>query len=227
MLRLTFKLILFFSLSLCIFSCKNDKKTEAISALNVPTMPAQQAEPELTAEGATTYKVTEGVVNWQGRKTVTNTKHYGTLKVASGEILVKEGRIVNGTVKIDMKSLSVTDLQDPKEKTDLEGHLKSADFFEVEKYPEAIFTIEDALPSRVPGFNRAIAGTLTMKGKTNTVNIPVNLTIDNNSLTANSVTFQIQRTDWGINFGTDVVGTVKNKVIDNIILLSLTLTAKP
>jgi polyisoprenoid-binding protein YceI len=226
MFKIKFLLGCIVLLNICFSACKNEPKV-ASPTLNLPALPAREAEPELTLEGAIPYKVSEGIIYWQGRKTITNTFHNGEIKLAGGEIMVKEGRIVSGSIKIDMKSLTATDLSDPKEKASLEEHLKSADFFDVEKYPFAEYKIEDALPSRIPSYDRAIVGNLTIKDKSNGVNIPTKLTIDKSSLVANSLTFQISRTDWGINFGSGVIGTAKDKAIDDIILFSLKMTAKP
>jgi polyisoprenoid-binding protein YceI len=213
-------------LNLCFTACKSDTK-EAPSKLNIPASSARQAEPQLTLEGAIPYKVTEGVINWQGSKTLPQVLHFGTIKVLGGEIMVKEGRIVEGNIKVDMNSLSVTDPKDPKENADLLKHLKSADFFDVAKFPTAEFRIDDALPSSIPDIDRIVVGKLTIKGISNSVNIPTKLTIDKNSLVANSLGFQIQRQDWGITFGSGPLGVIKENAIDNIIKFTLSITAKP
>jgi polyisoprenoid-binding protein YceI len=225
MLKVKFLLSFVVLFNLCFIACKSDKK-ETPSTLNPAPAAPRQAEPMLTLEGAVPYKVTEGTVIWQGSK-MPSKKHTGTIKVMGGEIMVKEGRIVEGTVKVDMTSISVTDLTEADGKGDLEKHLKDADFFNVEKFPTAEFTIEETLPTSVPDVDRFIVGKLNLKGISKGVNIPVKMTIDKSSLSVTSMAFQITRTEWGINFGSGLIGTAKDKIIDDVILLSLKLTAKP
>ncbi|MFN4254301.1 MAG: YceI family protein [Saprospiraceae bacterium] len=214
--------------STLVFSCKSDKKTDLNATID-PTNPTKpivlEAEPELSTTGAAAYSVTEGVVYWQGRKKIGGL-HNGTIRIAGGELLVKEGRLVDGTITLDMASISVSDLKDPGEKADLESHLKEADFFDTAKFPTAEFDVQEVLPSQMPDFNRVISGDLKMKGKAAQVNIPVKLTIDGNTLTAQSATFIINRTQWGVNYRSTVLGTAKDKLIDDNVVLSLTLAAK-
>ncbi|MGB0261158.1 MAG: YceI family protein, partial [Flavobacteriaceae bacterium] len=72
--------------------------------------------------------VKSGTVNWTGYK-VTG-QHSGTLALKSGSINIQDGQLVGGEFVVDMTSLTVTDLKG-KGKANLEGHLKSDDFFGV------------------------------------------------------------------------------------------------
>lgn len=204
-----------------LFSCKNEPKTaqtqpevETITLSPVPT------------EGAATFVVTEGTVEWSGTKTVKKTGHQGTINVDAGELLVNQGQLLSGKVSLDMNSVSVTDIKDPGERRDLESHLKDADFFETDKYPKAEFVFDEVLPSNTPNFNYVLVGKLTMKGQTNPINIPVALNIEGNELRAESPTFQINRTQWGVNFRSGTLGTLKDKMIDDTVPLRLSLVAK-
>ena len=58
-----------------------------------------------------------------------------------------------------------------------------------------------------------------MKGKTKSVNIPVMLKINEDDLTAESATFPINRTDWGVNFRSGLLGTAKDKLINDVVTL--------
>jgi polyisoprenoid-binding protein YceI len=125
-----------------------------------------------------------------------------------------------------MHSLAVNNVKDPGARADLESHLKDSDFFEVKKYPTGKFVFDEVLPSNKPDFDWIISGDLTMKGKTNRVHIPVKMTITDDELTAQSANFVINRTKWGINFQSGILGTVKNKIIEDIVPLSITISAK-
>ena len=56
--------------------------------------------------------------------------------MSDGTIQIIDENTINGNITIDMGSINVTDLQG-RAKEMLEGHLRSADFFEVENYPNA------------------------------------------------------------------------------------------
>jgi polyisoprenoid-binding protein YceI len=153
--------------------------------------------------------------------------HSGTINIEGGELVVDNGQLQSGTVNIDMNSLTVSDLNDAGEKKELESHLKDGDFFNVRKYPQAQFKFSEVLPSTLPAFNAVIAGELTMKGKSKTVNVPVKLILTEDLLTAESAAFPINRTDWGVNFRSGILGTVRDKMIEDVVPLSLKLKAKP
>ena len=216
--------ILMFAAALLALSCKNDapQKDAANNLPKVDTLPTYQTP---STDGAATFILTEGTVYWNGKKATGNV-HTGTISVQSGELLVKDGALIGGNFVIDMNSITVTDLKEPKEKSDLESHLKDTDFFEAGKYPTGTFVIDEVLPSKNPAFNAIVRGDLTLKGKTNPINIPATVTIIGNELQAATVTFAINRTDFGVNFRSGILGTAKDKLIEDIVTLTMTLKAK-
>src|SRR5688572_22658158 len=74
-------------------------------------------------------------VEWFAEK-VTG-KHQGIVALSRGVIYNDHGKL-GGTFIMDMTTIEVTDLKDDK-KAKLEGHLKSDDFFGVEKFPTSTF----------------------------------------------------------------------------------------
>jgi polyisoprenoid-binding protein YceI len=206
----------------CLFSCKND--TKPVETTSAPKPDTIEMKPVPT-EGAATFTITQGAVNWVGKKAIGN-GHEGTITVKSGTLTVNQNTILDGKITLDMQSIAVTDIKDAGERRDLESHLKDADFFEAEKFPEATFVIKEVLPNNNPAFNWLIVGDLTMKGKTNSVNIPVTVTFEGDQLRATSPTFPINRTQWGVNFRSGLLGTTRDKLIDDNVLLTLTLQAK-
>jgi polyisoprenoid-binding protein YceI len=207
-----------------LFACQNEPKKETITDA-VPKPDTIRVGPTPSADGAATYTVTEGVIYWSAKKT-TGGQHNGSIKVKSGSFKINEGQILSGSVIMDMTSVEVLDLKDPGEKSDLEQHLKDNDFFETAKYPEGTFTFDEMLPSNLPAFNTVIPGILTLKGKNSPVNIPLKTTLNANELVAESATFIINRTNWGINFHSGILGTTKDKLIDDNVMLSLRVKAK-
>lgn len=210
---------------LSLISCQDESKTNPDTKITAPTSPDTiRMAPAPVGEGIS-YSVTEGVVNWLGKRSVGNL-HTGTIKVQNGDLLVSRGQLISGTIHLDMTSVSVNNLKDPGAKSDLESHLKDSDFFDVKRHPAGTFKIDEVLPSNLPEFNWVVSGELTLKGKTNRVNIPVKMTISDKEIRAQSANFVINRTQWGINFQSGILGTVKDKVIEDIVPLSLTLSAK-
>jgi polyisoprenoid-binding protein YceI len=125
-----------------------------------------------------------------------------------------------------MNAITVTDIKDPGERRDLESHLKDSDFFEVNKYPKAEFVFEEVLPGKAENFNWVLNGHLTMKGKKVPLTIPVMIRMEGDVLQAESPAFPINRTLWGVNFQSGILGTARDKMIDDMVPLMLKVTAK-
>ena len=86
-------------------------------------------------EGVYSVVVNRTELSWIGKEISTKI-HTGTLNLSDGTIQIIDENTINGNITIDMSSINVTDLQG-RAKEMLEGHLRSADFFEVENYPNA------------------------------------------------------------------------------------------
>ncbi|MAV04910.1 MAG: lipid-binding protein, partial [Flavobacteriaceae bacterium] len=64
-----------------------------------------------------------------------------SLDFKSGEMTFKGGLVVSGNFIVDMTSISVEDISGSGKKR-LEGHLKSDDFFSVDKHDKALLSIK-------------------------------------------------------------------------------------
>ncbi|MBL7828481.1 MAG: YceI family protein [Saprospiraceae bacterium] len=212
------------ALSFVVFnSCQNTVE----QSQNANTSPDTLIQTAVSKEtGSSVYQVVKGEVRWIGKKAL-GSSHQGTIQVEAGELVISNSNLVSGKITIDMNSLAVTDIQDAGERRDLESHLKDADFFEVEKFPKAEFVFDQVVTGgNNPNFNAIASGQLTMKGKVNRVNIPVKLDIDQASLKAESASFLIDRTKWGVNFRSSALHTVKDKLIEDNVILTFSLEAK-
>ena len=152
----------------------------------------------------TTYTVDAAQSNmtWDGKK-VTG-QHNGTVKIANGTVLVDKNKLVGGTVNVDMNSIVSLDLTDAGYNQKLIGHLKSDDFFSVEKHANATFKINSATPIKgakagAPNYN--VAGNLTIKGITQPVTFPATVTVNGNTISAKSEAITLDRTKWDIRYG--------------------------
>lgn len=136
------------------------------------------------------------VINWKGYK-VTGS-HTGTIKINAGNLQMEDGQLVGGSFTIDMNTINCTDLQG-EYKGKLEGHLKSADFFGVEKYPTATFKITNVVSRGTPGAYK-ITGNLTIKETTKAVRFNVNLAEEDGKQIATG-DVQIDRSDFDVRYG--------------------------
>jgi polyisoprenoid-binding protein YceI len=122
--------------------------------LSVFSAGLMNAQTKLTAD---TGKTT---LNWLGEK-VTG-QHTGTVNLKSGWLTMKENRIVGGEFLIDM-----TTIKDSGGNARLEGHLKSDDFFGVEKFPVAMLVLKSS--DSFDKGSAVVKGELTIKGVTNPI----------------------------------------------------------
>ena len=155
-------------------------------------------------------------IEWTGYKIFKsdNTSHYGYLKLESGQVTVKDGKLESGNFVTSMNSLSAEDLKnDADSKGKLEGHLKSGDFFETEKYPTASFEITKVEPNAAGDFNTKIEGNLTIKGVTKPVSFNANVSVKEGVVMIKSEKKDINRTDFGVNFKAPAAnGVVKDEI---------------
>lgn len=197
-------------------SCKNKgDATEAKAAGEVAS-----------TENAKSFKVNTAAtkVMWEGTKLTGS--HKGTLDVSKGEIAVNNGEIKGGSFTIDMTSLSNSDLSG-EQKGKLEGHLKSADFFDVANHENAKFQITKVTKlSGDANANHMIYGNLTMKDATKEIGFKANVNINGNAISVSTPAFKIDRTEWGVEYGSDkFFDNLKDKAINDDITLSISLKA--
>ncbi|MDP2272828.1 MAG: YceI family protein [Archangium sp.] len=174
------------SLLLVFAACKpsNNAAPKATSAAVI-------AEPAAVApiEGAVAYPFTQAdsKLTWLGQK-VTG-KHEGSFGVFGGIIELVGGDVTKSRVRaeIDMSSLSTT----PDK---LAAHLKSDDFFGVEKFPRATF-VSTAIQKT--GETYSVTGNLTMHGATRAITFPASITVSDAEVSVNAE-FAINRKEFGI-----------------------------
>ena len=133
-------------------------------------------------------------LQWEAKKVV-GAGHKGTLTFSSGEFTYKNNELVGGSFVVDMNTLTVTDEDmDAKGKAKLEGHLKSDDFFAVEKFPTATLKLKTVTKTQA-GYKAE--GDLTIKGITN----PVTVELLRTAAEGFASTVVINRTQYDIKYG--------------------------
>ena len=145
-----------------------------------------------TAEGdKKEIKSENSKVVWKGYK-VTGS-HEGIISIKSGHLNFDKDILIGGSFEIDMSTITVTDLEG-EYKGKLEGHLKSDDFFGVEKFPSA--TLYFTKIKSVGKNSYEVTGNITIKGKTETVSFNVSVY----GSKAN-VSLKIDRTKFDVRYG--------------------------
>lgn len=146
----------------------------------------------ITAEGQTNkIDVSKSKINWVGKK-ITG-QHQGIVKLKDGYIVFKNKKVVGGNFTADMKSLTNTD-QTGKSKIKLENHLKSDDFFGVDKYKTSHLVFK-SIGNKGKNIY-AVNADLTIKGVTNPVKF--DLIVKGKTATA---ALKIDRTKYNIKYG--------------------------
>lgn len=204
------KFLTILAIGAAVVSCKK-KADEAVTT--------DAAEVATSEVAATKYmaNATESVIEWTGYKPTG--KHNGTIKIETGVFTVNDGTLETGSFIIDMNSLS-----DSEANAKLEGHLKSADFFDVEKHASAAF--------EVTGFEMVdgksmLSGNLTLKDVKNNVTFPVTTTEDGDTFTLTSEMFTIDRSKWNVEYGSkSFFDDLGDKFINDDIELKVTVKAK-
>jgi len=192
---------------------------------------AQIAEAQAAAEtsGQTfTVDSTASRIRFTGNGVGKN--HPGTFKLSSGSVSVDGNNITGGQFTIDINSMELEETAEIFQ-TQLKPHLLSGDFFDAEKFGTARFEITNVTPyaangtdtSIVAGANFNISGNLTIKDVTKNITFPAKVDLDGTTLKAKG-NFNIDRTQWKMNYGNDK--TLGDKFISETVNIELDLTAR-
>jgi len=158
---------------------------------------------EEPAKNVKEFKVqaSESKVFWTGKKL--SGEHVGVISLKNGEIVLDGDTFVSAKINIDMSSIICTDIEDVNYNQKLVGHLKSDDFFSVDKFPESNFkaTQFDAISgAKSCEANYTVKGMLSIKGISHEISFPAKLEVKNNQLLVYA-TLSVDRTKWDIKYG--------------------------
>ena len=114
------------------------------------------------------------------------------------------GLPASGRFTLDMDTITDLDLEDEGWRGMLHRHLKSDDFFDVERYPEAAFELRgaaaiDGATAGTP--NVKIDGALTLKETTRTISFPAIVAAQEDGSLKAQAAFDFDRTLWGVCYG--------------------------
>ena len=196
--------------SIAFFSCTNAPESD-----EAKTTEAKKVDNDKTAD-VWKLNISDSKIEWVGTK-VTG-YHVGNVPLKSGEIHVKNDEVTGGKFILDIANMEVVGPKgsDTAMNKKLLGHLKSNDFFDVEKNPEGTFELTDVRPYKgdaikdttdprqeeinkykVTDPTHTVSGNLTLKGVTKNIEFPARITVSGNTAEA-IAKFNIDRKDWGI-----------------------------
>lgn len=151
-------------------------------------------------------------------------EHTGNVTAKKGSLIFKGEELVGGEIIADMNTITSTDITNAEYNKKYVDHMKSADFFNTEKFPEAKLVIKS---SKKTDKGIEVKGDLTMLGNTK----PVDFVVTDLKKTDSSVTgksnLKLNRTLWGLKYGSgSFFKGLGDKAIDDEFTLSVELTAK-
>ncbi len=152
-------------------------------------------------------------IEWLGKK-VTG-EHTGNILFKSGTLILKNGELSGGEFLVDMSSITCTDIENADYNAKLVGHLKSDDFFGVDKHPTSKLKLKDV--KKMDDVYQ-VEGELTIKGKTH----PISFNVKNSGNTYEGM-ITIDRTDYDVRYGS---GKFFDGLGDKMIYDDFTLTFK-
>lgn len=221
------KISLLFALmlgALVIYSCKSKSEMEEVTTTDASVI----------LDGFTGTKsidATASMIEWEGSKPLG--KHNGTVNFSEGSLVFTDGKLTGGMFTIDMNSIVVLD-DAGGYKDALLAHLKGTEegkedhFFDVAKFPIGTVKINDVvgIEDDAEG-DLMVYTTLNIKGIDNDVVFKAKVDKTDNSLRFTTPSFNIDRTKWGIKYGSkSFFSDLGDSFINDDIAIKLDVTAK-
>lgn len=195
------------ALSACDNQPAKDKARAEVAA------PASAPTPAPATNKAFEFAAGESKVEWVGAK-VTG-KHDGAFGKFTGTIS-SGGTPEKSSVTVEIDTTSIS-----SDNEKLTGHLKSADFFDVEKHPKARFVSTSIRAGGEKGASHTITGNLELHGVTKSITFPATVKMSDDAVSVDAE-FAINRKDFGI-----VYAGKPDDLIKDDVLIKLAIRAKP
>ncbi|GAB4403744.1 MAG: YceI family protein [Bacteroidia bacterium] len=147
-----------------------------------------------------TYKAdpAASTIKWKAAK-VTG-EHFGSIQLKEGAFEYSDGKLIGGSFTVNMQTITVEDIKDPGMNGKLTGHLKSDDFFGVEKYPTSTFVVKQVVSRGKPGEYKVI-GDITIKGITKEIRFNAVVDTDASGKLHAKADIALDRTDYNVRYG--------------------------
>jgi polyisoprenoid-binding protein YceI len=148
--------------------------------------------------GAEVHKLSTGntTIKFVGSKK--DGKHEGTFTKLDGTLVVDKADPSKSSIEVTMDVESLT-----TDAEKLTAHLKSPDFFDAKRFPQAKF-VSKSIKAGEGKDNYTVAGELEMLGKSRPVTFPAKAVTKDGTTTV-SAQFEIKRSDWGMKYSLERV----------------------
>lgn len=200
------KILIISAFAISLYGCNSESASTETTA-------TEEASP-VVASNEYVVNGETSLVKWKGSM-VGAYAHEGTVKIPHGAFTLENGVLTAGNFIVDLASIVTTDddalyKMAPREK--LIEHLQAPDFFDVNQFPTASFTVISADAS-------SVTGSLTIKGVTKeVVATGLSLTESEGSVTA-TATLVFNRQDFGVSYKS----AMKDMVLSDDIELTIEL----
>ncbi|MEO8041543.1 MAG: YceI family protein [Acidobacteriota bacterium] len=185
------------SLSIFLAACEDPAANKAKAVTSNVSTPVASANNSTATAPATTKGESLAVTPDNSKVLFTASKvtgkHDGGFNQFTGSINLVNVKAEESSVKVDIDAGSIfTDTED------LTKHLKSGDFFDVEKFPKASFASTAIVADAAKGANNyTVTGDLELHGVKKSVTFPATIIVSANNVAVNAE-FSINRKDFGI-----------------------------
>ena len=133
--------------------------------------------------------------------------HNGSFKQFQGTINLVANSLPDSQVSIDIDAGSV--VTDEPQLTD---HLKTADFFDIAKYPKATFVSTKIEPSNTSGATHTVTGNFELHGVKKSITFPATIQVTPDSAAVDAE-FAINRKDFGIVYAGKADDLIRDGVV--------------
>ncbi|MEI6312408.1 MAG: YceI family protein [Bacteroidota bacterium] len=207
---------------------------QCTTAMQEADVQVKSGEAIVSGNFLSTYQVYKERSNlvWYCSYKYVSTEHYGNIEIKEGNVQMDGANIVGAQFTFDTRQLKVKDITDTKENNNFEWIMKSPTFFNADSFETITITIdsivvekEDKEHSNKENTCKANAH-ITIKGITQTLNIPINYSLENDQINLHS-TFKINRVKWDMTYGveTSTSNLLNDKIIDELMSFKLNITA--
>lgn len=212
---------MFATLSTLLFSLAITGTTRATSPVSTDDRRVLSA----TKPGVAVLDTSRSVVRWRGTKFGGRGAHAGVVRVRQGALQydAAKAEISWGRVELDMRSIAVTDMPvgERSARAKLTNHLLAADFFDVGRFPVAVFEIAQA--RHHSGNLVRLEGQLTLRGVTRPFAMDATIWSFEPTQLHATARATIDRMQWGVAFRGS---RITNDLVDDPIALEFDVVAR-
>ena len=169
--------------------------------MNVPALQALLEDAALT--GTWTLDASKSTVSLRSKSMWGMVSVKGVFRQVSGQGTVSASGDVSGTMTVSAASI---DTKNKKRDT----HLRSADFFDSDTYPDITFTVNQARPS---GQGVTVSGSLTVRDRTRPVTFDAKVSAISDGEIALDAEVQVNRADFGLTWNQMGMASMHNTII--------------